>query len=54
MTFETPYFSSDSFWQSALWKEILISSHQVDSTESIHISNGSILLEIRSIGMGFF
>ncbi len=54
MTFETPYFSSDSFWQSALWKEILMSSHQVDSTESIHISNGSILLEIRSIGMGFF
>lgn len=54
MTFETSYLSSDSFWQSTIWKDILTSSHQAHSCSQVDISKWSILLEIRSVGMGFF
>jgi hypothetical protein len=43
------------FWQTPIWSDILLSSHQAREVFYFWNPNGSyILIEIRSIGLGFF
>lgn len=44
--------SSSSFWQSNIWKNILLSSHQAEKVEIFSYDNQSILIEFRSVWLG--
>lgn len=43
-----------TFWQSDIWKEILILSRQADDVIEFHGIAGRILIEVRSVGMGMY